>query len=733
MRPFPPKVLRRVVIVASVILVLVGVSMVGLNSSSIPERVGKIVAGTLARTTGWEMTVGRVEFVAPTRLLLSDVDVNVPSDAQASDWIRTAKSPTVYVSVNPIKLLLGNSGDAPTGKMTWVAPEIELARPLTDIRPGIPASATVERHGDAPASQGETNGEARRISLAVELVEGRVVDPTGAWLIDGAFSVGGAGSSSSLALTEVRLKGLDRQTQIEVSLEGREAERQWRWRAMGPAILFNALLEQTGWELAGAIVASGVVDTSPSLTGTFDLEVSSGDVRWGGKSPEETVAFDTLTLSGELGSDVIINELRVAQETGVIHGSGRVEMANADSTDPVIQLDVYTRGLELPAAIPFLSRYGLSGKTDFSGVLAGPLHDLELSGRLTVSSGTVWHRPIDRGEGVILLETGRFTFGQTVLERGSSRYRLKGEWQQGEPADQLRIELTSQKGRAEEILAALGQEGVDVEGEVDGDLLVAGLVGDLHVSGSIEGRALSLWNQPLDGVRGAFRWERSRLTLSNAVAELGGGTATVSGELTGDELGFRVAMARWPLDLAAMPQDGLSDEEIGGWVSYEGMVSGTVQTPVVTGRLTDGDVRVGRWQLANPNGSVTLDTQQVLLDDLEVTALGGGEYQLSGSINRWMEPDPAIDLNVNVRGASLSTLLSENGLSIPALLVDGEVVGTIAVSGTTAGPDARFDLALQDEFQLGAPIRLRFQYVDGRLKFGGIPDLLGLSGVTSAS
>src|SRR5690606_3104504 len=116
------------------------------------------------------------------------------------------------------------------------------------------------------------------------------------------------------------------------------------------------------------------------------------------------------------GGEFLIRDVRMERGSAVVQGKGRLALGQAPPLEAPLEVEVHARGLSLPEDLPFVSRYGLSGEGEFSGVLAGSLGSPELSGRVKIEDGTVWHRPVSRGEGVILLARGRFDFGQTLLE-----------------------------------------------------------------------------------------------------------------------------------------------------------------------------------------------------------------------------------------------------------------------------------------------------------------------------
>ena len=81
--------------------------------------------------------------------------------------------------------------------------------------------------------------------------------------------------------------------------------------------------------------------------------------------------------------------------------------------------------------------------------------------------------------------------------------------------------------------------------------------------------------------------------------------------------------------------------------------------------------------------NVTLDTLESA--DLSLVGACEGRYQLSGAIQGWREGEPRRRPRGECRGASLSGLLQESGLSLPGLpLGDGVMVASTLAGKPTA-------------------------------------------------
>ena len=372
----------------------------------------------------------------------------------------------------------------------------------------------------------------------------------------------------------------------------------------------------------------------------------------------------------------------------------------------------------MPDDLPIVARFGIEGKTDFSGRIEGTIDAPKLVGTLHIEDGAVWGRPVSYARGNIELTDKHFSFGQARLENEPAVYWLEGQVALGLDPIDLTIDLEASNGRIEEVLAAAGVDEIAV-GEFNGRVAFENLDGELTVEGDVDARSLEVAGQQLESAEAQFMWAQNSLRLDRAQASLGSGLAYGSGSMTDGHLDFDVTLDNWPLDMGGgtpltIP-DGLS-----GMMSLSGRLEGRVSDPVFRGLVTDGRVALGGIRLLDPTGPIELSRRAFVLDGVTVRAAGDGEYRLSGVVEGW-ENDPEFDLTVNVLGASLGQLFEDGGWTLPAILLDGQVTGSVELKGRASTPSAQFDLALGDDLNMSDPIRLRFEIEDGRLRLGNLP------------
>lgn len=711
------------------LLVLV-IALLGLNTTRAPMRLARTFVESVEAGTGWDVELRGAHFVGMTKLRLTDVAVRSEEEGLHGEL------PVVDLTVNPLRLLFGRDGAPAVGSVRLVRPRFTVGA-LESGEGGSPAvrPAPAEEGGMVPAR------EQRRVAFEVSVADGLLeeVTPQGEtlrlWRLDGRMEVrGGSGAS---VLHQARLKQVGGGIEATIARERQGDDDVYRWQAKGPAEFFLGLLGAGPWEVTGALEADGTLvlgEGAPALDavrpGRLSAVVTGGEIAWG-DSDEERAAFDTLEVEVQ-GQDEAwhVEKLTLRKGEALVRATGEIrppgttwqEGAPADAAmeGAEVELAVSATGLVFPRDLPVLERYGLAGKSEFEGALTGRLSeghlvDPELSGRLSIRDGAVWHRPVTRGEGYITLTSDRFRIDESVLERGFSTYSLSGDIEWASSPGSLRLVLDTKRGALDELLKAFAVA-VDATGQIDGTISIQGRFGDVQVAGRAQVTEATVGDvRYFDHAQGRFSWNDGRLALEGVEAQSGEGVARLAGTLNREALALDVALTRWPLSaghgVLATLEDGVQ-----GWISYSGRLSGSADAPRLEGQLLGGELAVGRLFMSDPKGAVSVTPDALELADLSLVSAGQGTYRMSGAVRGWREAAPTVDLNVQVEGASLSGLLQEIGVAVPAWLFDGRVDGSVRLTGDARRPDAIFDVALADDLGISAPIRLQFGLQDGRLK-----------------
>lgn len=692
-------------------LLAFAVILAGLNVTGAPLRVARQIARTVEEETGWQVDVRGAHFTALGQLRLTEVGVLNPEHGIYG------RLPVVDVSLDPWGLVLRRT-------KTSAVEGVRLLRPRFVHR-----TAGEETLRSAPLPAGLSPADGPRATEAplkiwIEVVDGTFEQETPEGDIARAFKVEGkadlqAGKERRVSVRELRVREVGEPTEAVLRRQG-EGDA-YAFEVKGAAEAFLPLLGFDRWRVSGLLSASGELEFAGGLPlpgnlrrGTLAAEVTHGDIIWG-EQRHERAAFDKLSLAAEGdGRAWSLSSLTLQRGAAVVTASGEIALPG-EGGEGELNLSVAAEGFQLPKDLPVLARFGLSGAGAFRGNLSGAPNHPVLSGRLSLSRGTVWHRPIARGEGSITLSSDRFGFSGVKLWQGTASYLLDGEIRWDRDPQHISLALQTDRGSVRELLRAFSVE-VDAEGEFDGTLHLQGPAGAIRLWGDAAVRAAQVGGvRYFDEAVGRFAWSGGVLTLSDVEVRHGGGVARVDGSLQADRFDVAVSLAGWPVEAGSGPLASL-EPVVSGWVNYEGRLEGSLEAPKLWGRFLGGELALGRLRAVSPVGEAAVTPDVLELHGVSLTSAGEGRYVLSGAVSGWRTKEARVDLDVQVEGASLSGLLREMGMNLPALLIDGEVNGTVKVAGPVRRPDARLNLALGDGLGVGEPIRLEFGFEDGKLK-----------------
>lgn len=375
-----------------------------------------------------------------------------------------------------------------------------------------------------------------------------------------------------------------------------------------------------------------------------------------------------------------------------------------DGTGKGLNLSVNARNLELPAAIPVVNTWGISGQSTFTGNVTGTVANPQLSGWLTLRHGTLWEQAVDNACGQVMITNQETIFKEVVIKKDQAIYRLAGLVNRAGGNPSLNIDLHSTRGRAEQLLAVLNIT-LPAEGEIDGDIAFAGPLGKIMVSGNIGMRQVSIFDASLDGLQGKFRWENDRLHFDHTKVYLKAGSLVLNGWLSVEskDMDLDIHVSNWSLE--EIPHLPAAFNNWRGVLSGSGHLNGSLAEPVFQGDVAAQNIKRGSLVLTEAKGPISLVNDVVSSTGLVATTVEGGTWWLQGEV-AGVSSAPQLELNMKVEDEPFSSLLRMSGYSLPITLVDGLVAGNVQTKGQLGSLRTQLQLSLAQVENFGEALQL---------------------------
>lgn len=433
---------------------------------------------------------------------------------------------------------------------------------------------------------------------------------------------------------------------------------------------------------------------------------------------DDVYAIDSYNLKADWTDEGVQIQSLVLQ-----HYDAHVKIAGLVNTAGDLATTIQGENINIERDIPVLAHHGFSGPAHFHGQLNGSLSEPIFEGEAHVGPGTVWHRHNVTGQGRIQLDMDSLTFHQVGLEQYGGRYVLDGRWNfaQAEYPGDLDLRVTALSGRASEIVA-LFQWAWPVAGRIDGEVHFQGPIGELAGEGYIDAVEAVVFEQPLDRIAGSFAWNTDVFSLEDVTATLGSGELEVNGHIYNQLAETDIAFSAfdWPLGFTRLFIDNVG-ESIGGLLHVdEGIWQGSWQQPRIRGIVHAEALRAGPFLFRAVHGDITYVQEQLFIDSLAAERAGGGEYEAAGVVEFPVGKDPLTDIALQVRDERLGSLLKMANQDLPALILDGLIRGSVALSGSMYNPEAIIDVDLQQAFPLQHDVRMIMELRNGTLRVNDI-------------
>ena len=235
------------------------------------------------------------------------------------------------------------------------------------------------------------------------------------------------------------------------------------------------------------------------------------------------------------------------------------------------------------------------------------------------------------------------------------------------------------------------------QGKATGFIAAAGtpgaVIGQARLSlasGDVAGMAIDRADIVLGFERGGVEVDRFEAHRGPAVAHATG-TIAQDGSLD-------LALVATDVNLQAVGRLVGPGRWLAGTADLNGRLTGTVQVPVVSGRLDAREGRLGPFPFDQATGSLTLGTTGLVTPGL-VLRDGEGVYEAVGEV-RWGAPE-SVDLAIQAHRIPAQRLLDVAKVPLDA---EGTVAGTVRLTGTFTDPQADGAVTLSDGIINGQPL-----------------------------
>lgn len=416
-------------------------------------------------------------------------------------------------------------------------------------------------------------------------------------------------------------------------------------------------------------------DSLPAITATFE----------GNGIGYDSIATDSLAgqIAGANGN-YFINYLN-----GTI-GSGSFSAYGNVSQDA---LDIAFDAKDVP--LNLFSDYAkqeLDGKATVTGRVTGPMDNPNVMAIVASDGGHVGRIRFDNAYAEATVSNKLVTVNNGFIQDGHGYYSLNGTIDMG-PSKALQLQANANTVRIENIAGMVDPDlqvtgWLDVRTDIGGTLDNPQIRGFVHAwDGSVQGKLYS-------DVRFGFRYANDFLGVRDLVAQAYGATFYAAGRYQNGGLDFKffgdtIYLRPWLKDYA----------DVEGYMTLEGTLTGTIDKPIVQGRLGSNDVVVNDMALKNISGNVYADPTVVHLQNVSFEEGEHGKFNIDGGMT--LNGEQRLFGYATISNGELVNFMKLAKLDVPES--DGHINGRLDLGGTLKNPDLRLIGTIDDIVMGGKP------------------------------
>lgn len=416
-------------------------------------------------------------------------------------------------------------------------------------------------------------------------------------------------------------------------------------------------------------------DSLPAITAAFE----------GNGIGYDSIATDSLSgqIAGANGN-YFINYLN-----GTI-GSGSFSAYGNVSQDA---LDIAFDAKDVP--LNLFSDYAkqeLDGKATVTGRVTGPMDNPNVMAIVASDGGHVGRIRFDNAYAEATVSNKLVTVNNGFIQDGHGYYSLNGTIDMG-PSKALQLQANANTVRIENIAGMVDPDlqvtgWLDVRTDIGGTLDNPQIRGFVHAwDGSVQGKLYS-------DVRFGFRYANDFLGVRDLVAQAYGATFYAAGRYQNGGLDFKffgdtIYLRPWLKDYA----------DVEGYMTLEGTLTGTIDKPIVQGRLGSNDVVVNDMALKNISGNVYADPTVVHLQNVSFEEGEHGKFNIDGGMT--LNGEQRLFGYATISNGELVNFMKLAKLDVPES--DGHINGRLDLGGTLKNPDLRLIGTIDDIVMGGKP------------------------------
>ena len=367
--------------------------------------------------------------------------------------------------------------------------------------------------------------------------------------------------------------------------------------------------------------------------------------------------------------------------------------------DPTLHVNVGLKEWNLSS----FDQLRMTGYITADALLTGPVSNVKASGDVELRDIAYEGITVNRGK-------AHLSYGDQVIHVGDAELTTQGGIVTGTGSYHVDTEDFSAQVKVQNVsLYGLPLEGLpSIQGTVSGSLAIEGKQGSISkLNGSVQGRHMGYESILVDALDASVSWDGTQLVVPYMNGTWGRGAFTGSGRLGDGVFGINL----YGTNIGLEQLNRWSPKPLGGTVSVEANIQGTLENPTGTVTIAGETLSYGTTKLDRANIKTKLDdnTLHILEGNLEHKK---STYDLGGYIRLDGER------NVDIKGSAKDVRIEDVLPTFADIPMTGWVTTDIHVQGTVQNPQIEGHLKAWDGSIYGklfTSIEGGYTYKDGRL------------------